>query len=355
MVLKITFCLPANSYKTVAGGLKLVYEYSNRLVTMGNDVNLVMFTRSALNRYHIYLGKKIVSDFYVKISPSWFKLDDRIKKIGAYRGIDDFCVPDGDAVIAVGVPTAKSVSRLSDSKGRKYYLVQDHETWLASDEYVNCTYGMGMTNIAVSKWLAEKIQDSGNKCEYLPNPIDTDYYYKTTDITERESHSIGVLYHKAEQKGFEDSYKVILGLKRKYPDLTVKAFGTYKRPGFFPEWIEYIEKASSEQLQKLYNSVRVFLCMSRWEGFGLTGAEAMACGCCLVSTAYEGVLDYAVNGENSILVPIKDVEDASNKVELLFGDELLESRLSDNASLDMEQRSYVEAARKLERILSRGF
>ena len=49
----------------------------------------------------------------------------------------------------------------------------------------------------------------------------------------------------------------------------------------------------------------------------------MACGAALVSTDYQGVHEYAVDGINALLSPVKDVDALVTNVSRLFdGDEL---------------------------------
>ena len=351
--MKITFCLPANSYRTIAGGYKVVYEYSNRLAARGHEVSLVLNTGYAFkNIIKIEWVRLLVCKFWVMISPRWFKLDKKVKKISA-NGITNRSVPNGDAVFATAVGTAEFVKNLDSDKGKKYYLIQDYETWECNESYVVSTYKMGLNNIVISRWLMKIMENIGVKSFYLTNPIDTGRFFVKKPILDRDSHSIGILYHKDKHKGFEYSYQVIRWLKIVYPDLKVKMFGTPKRPENIDSGIEYIQNASAKQLSELYNSVRVFLCMSVKEGFGLTGGEAMACGCALVSTAYDGVFDYAIDGENSLIVPIKDVELAVKRVSQLFEDEELLQKISRKGAADMKKRTWSNAVERLEYIIGK--
>ena len=76
--------MPANSYRTIAGGYKVVYEYSNRLVKRGHDVTLVMNTSAAFKDIiKIEALREWLCKMWVSISPKWFKLDERIRKNNA--------------------------------------------------------------------------------------------------------------------------------------------------------------------------------------------------------------------------------------------------------------------------------
>ena len=52
----------------------------------------------------------------------------------------------------------------------------------------------------------------------------------------------------------------------------------------------------------------------------------MACGCALVSTEYQGVLEYGINNKNALLSPIKDsVAMVENVCKLFENDDLYNS------------------------------
>jgi hypothetical protein len=62
------------------------------------------------------------------------------------------------------------------------------------------------------------------------------------------------------------------------------------------------------ELAALYRGASVYLCASRYESFPLPPLEAMASGAPVVSTGNVGVLEYARDGDNALVVPIGDVE-----------------------------------------------
>ena len=74
-------------------------------------------------------------------------------------------------------------------------------------------------------------------------------------------------------------------------------------PGWVPNPLAYISKAS------------VFVLSSRWEGFGLVLAEALACGTPVVSTDCEsGPAEILEHGKYGPLVPIQDPESMSRAI-----------------------------------------
>lgn len=205
------------------------------------------------------------------------------------------------------IGTARPVADLPSCKGKKYYLIQDFENWSCSDDEVYETYNLGMTNIPIAKWLADIVRDKTNKEPYyIANAIDTDLFRVVVENENRFPHSIAMIYQRGGHKGFQYGYRVCVRLKEKYPDLQCNIFGLSKREAEWPQWIKYTENATQEQLVEIYNSVSVFLCSSVEEGFGLCGAESMACGCAFATTGYRGVYTYAKDNVNALISPIKD-------------------------------------------------
>ena len=84
-------------------------------------------------------------------------------------------------------------------------------------------------------------------------------------------------------------------------------FGTPKRDTNWPEWINYTRFAKPKQVANIMNNSNVFLCTSRFEGFGLTGLESLFCGCSFVTTDCGGVREYA-SEKNATICKIDDVE-----------------------------------------------
>ena len=72
----------------------------------------------------------------------------------------------------------------------------------------------------------------------------------------------------------------------------------------------------------------MYLCPSESEGWHLPPAEAMACGCAVVSTDIAGVHDYAVHGETALLAPVGDVAGLGSHLVTLLTDEEARVRLA---------------------------
>lgn len=349
----ITFVVNSFS-RQPTGGLKIIYQYANHFAERGHTVTIVFCVSNPVAKYEgkvPYAVRYMAQKAIVQKGPRWYPLDNRVKKIYT-TAMTAQTIPDGDAVFATAIGTARPVADLPSCKGKKYYLIQDFENWSCSDDEVYATYNLGMTNIPIAKWLADIVQEkTGKEPYYIPNAIDTDLFHVKTENRLRYPHSIAMIYQRGEHKGFQYGYQVCLKLKENYPDLRCHIFGLSKREPEWLQWIKYTENATQEQLVGIYNSVSVFLCSSVEEGFGLCGAESMACGCAFATTGYRGVYTYAKNEENALISPVKDVDALYQNVCRLFDDGELRTRLSQKGRKDIEKMSWNNAFDKMDRLI----
>lgn len=338
---RISFVLPGIPGVPV-GGIKIAFEYANRLAARGYKVTLYFWLiddagRIGQTRVPLFV-KRGIKQALCFVHPRWFKLDSSIEKRGIYT-IDDASILDGDYIVATAVETSRPISCLSSSKGKKYYLIQGFENWGLSDEEVRATYKLGMTNIVVSNWLKKLVSEESD-AYLISNPVDTSVFYN--EHTERQKNTVAVLYHESAEKGFRDAWSALTIVKKQIPDLYVQAFGVYKNPGF-PSWVHYTKHATQSQLRSIYNSCEAMVCASRFEGFGLTGLEALACGCPLISTDYIGVHEYAVDGENALLSPVQNPELLAENIVRVLNNESLRLSLGHEGEMRAQTLSWDSA------------
>lgn len=354
--MKVNFILTSPVNHPV-GGYKMVFEYANRLTKRGHEV-MITFDCSKGWKYHNKIPRSIKGLIYrlrVWYFPKWFPLNSKVHKIFAYKELSESNLPDADIVCATAVGTAYSVLRLTPSKGYKMYLIQDFEnwgSWTAQD--VIKTYHLGMKNIVIAKFLQKIVEDSGAECVLIPNGVDFNVFNLDIPIEQRHDKVISMLYHLQPHKGAKYGIDALKQLKQRYPNLQAILFGVPKRPGDLPEWIEYVQSATQEQLRKIYNRSMIYMCPSIKEGFGLTGAEAMACGCAYVASDYGGVHEYAEDGRNVLLSAPKDVEGLVKHVSYLFDHDDIRIKMSKQGYEDIQRLDWDKSVNKFEAVMKRA-
>ena len=349
--MRICFVLPGVARQPV-GGYKMAFEYANRLVKENHEVLILYLNQDLLKNYSVPLVvKRKIAKILTKIEPKWFDLNKKIKKIS---NLDlDYKEKLGKLDVCIATSAEKTVEEVNKNliAKTKLYLIQDYENWNISDKELIATYKLGFKNSVVAKWLKQIVdQYSPTESVLIPNAIDTSIYTETVPIQNRDNHTIALLYHESPHKGLKNAFKVLDKLKQKYPDLKVIMFGKFPKPEL-PNWITYYKGASQKKTVEIYNSVKVFLCSTIEEGFGLTGIEAMACGACLVSTDYRGVREYAVNNYNSLLSPVGDIDAQVENVIRIFENKELQKNISSNGIQHVKKFKWSEAMKKLNKTI----
>src|SRR5262245_8302823 len=341
-----------------AGGFKVVYEYANRLQARGHRVTVV-HPRSLDPQPGAWQKlKSILWPYKVKwrdrgVVP-WLAMRPKVR-LSLVADLGEKFIPDGDAIFATAYQTAFHVAGYGASKGRKFYLIQHHETWLGPEKEVNRTWRLPLHKIVIARWLMRLAQEFGanRDVSYIPNGIDFSSFNLVTPITARPKR-VAMLAHPFVWKGMADGLTALEMVRAQAPDLEATVFGAHSRPPDLPAWIEYVENPTPDKLMSLYNSCAVFLHTSWSEGWGLPPAEAMACGCAVVAAANLGVQDFAEHEITALLAPIKQPEAVARKLLRIVRDDGLRLRIAQVGHQRVQQYTWERAVDAMEALLLNG-
>lgn len=147
-------------------------------------------------------------------------------------------------------------------------------------------------------------------------------------------------------KGFDLLVHSFALLARKYPDLFLVIGGGSKNPKQ-PEIDlknELVDIAKSYNLEDrvllpgyvadelmapYYRNAKVFILSSRFEPFGMTVIEAMACGTPVVATSLGGIRHFLTHNEDSMIVNPKNREELSVAIDKILENESVSQKLID--------------------------
>lgn len=188
-----------------------------------------------------------------------------------------------------------------------------------------------MTILTPSLWLSNLVKKSflsEYPIEVVYNKIDTNKFRPLqSDIKERlgidnKKLVLGVAMNWHGRKGFDDFLKLRKTLGNEYIIAMVGVDEPQRKK--LPDGIIGIQRTQSiDELAELYSAAEVFVNPSREETFGLTTAEALACGTPAIvykGTACEEIIANTNQGVCGALIETGDIECLANAVKSLKKD-----------------------------------
>lgn len=352
--MNIAFYLPGAT-NTVSGGYKIIYTYANLLSRKGHTVTILYGNHNLRGVPFVYRIRPLrtwVIELVFGRRPKWFELDKDVKVRYLPDGLKETDAAREDALIATAVDTAEDVAALHNIRAKKCYFIQDFENWNVDDADVIRTYRLGLSMITVSQYMKDCIRKyAWAEAAVVENAIDLETFHVVYPIHKRKAATVSMLYHKLPNKGSIFGIRALIKLKKEFPELEAAVFGTCKKPQELPGWITYKRNVTKEQLADIYNHSALFLCPVLYEGFGLTGAESMACGCALISTDYEAGKEYAKDGRNALLCETGSVRKLFENARKCILDNQLRIRLARQGAEDAKNMSWERALEKFEKEL----
>ncbi|MCV3272504.1 glycosyltransferase family 4 protein [Roseobacter sinensis] len=193
----------------------------------------------------------------------------------------------------------------------------------------------------LTRWLIRRmdavVATSDKTAGYLEGPsqvimhgIDTTGFSPTSDRTKlrrdlgiaEDGPVIGCYGRIRAQKGTDVYVDAMIGLLEDHPTATALVMGraTAEHRAFeeglrakiadagLSGRIRFMPEVPPEAMADWYRILDVYIAPQRWEGFGLTPIEAMACGCPVVATRVGAFEALVVDGETGLLVEPGDAE-----------------------------------------------
>lgn len=358
--MKIAFVLPRYAPQPV-GGFKVAYEYANGLQQRGHQVTIV-------HPYHLEperdINKEIRSWLWphaVKRRPApipWFAFESGVE-LRFVPNLEERWFADADVLVATSWRTAELLQGFSVKKGVRFYLVYDYEFWMTEPEPIRermaRTYRGDYRLIATSPAVEQMFEEVGVRpTASVYCGLDLGIYGIDTPIEARDKGTVGFPIREEEFKGASDALEAVCALKARHGDaLRIAAFAK-RRPPDLPDWVDFREYPTDAQLREFYNSRSIFLFPSHYEGWGLPGVEAMACGATLVTADCVGNRDYAINEQTALVVPRKRPDLLAAAVETLLANDDLRRKLARQGNVHSRQYTWDRACNQMETALLNG-
>lgn len=283
--MKITFILPE---LTLNGGIRVVFEYTRELISLGHEVNLIAKKPRSPRIIDIIRGRQKF-DFNSKKLPEFCRaLENNIKLTSSRKALSHSDLPNADFLVSTWWETVEWTKNFPKEKGLPVHLMQGYEMfpWL-SRERVSNAYEQNNIKISVSEWVAKKVEENHGRISsaVIHNAVDTEKFVyvenRNNDITR-----VGFIYSKPLFKNSKLILEISEILKRRNFPFELKTFHSDNMDREFSSLLEVNEnyRPSQKDIVSIYQSCDLWIFPSLEEGFGLPILEAFSCGTPVIAT-----------------------------------------------------------------------
>ncbi|HEV2705922.1 MAG TPA: glycosyltransferase family 4 protein [Pyrinomonadaceae bacterium] len=346
--------------KFPVGGFKVQYEYANRLAARGHAVTVVHpCTVEQPGNWKARLAraaKRAVESLTDQSRVGWHALGEGVRLLSVPDLRERF-LPAADVTVATSWATAEMARVYSPRAGRKFQIVYDYELWMTAAPTLRRrmeeAFRAGLGCVATSPAVAAMLEELNVRAvAYIPCGLDFDAFGVDTPLAQRVRGTVGFPARVQPSKGTADALKALDALRARRGDvLRVSAFGPRPMTSL-PVWVRPFWLPTDAELRAFYNSISIFVFPSHYEGWGLPGMEALACGAALVAADSVGVREYARHGETALVVARERPDLLAEAVETLLDDDELRQRLARQGNAHVQQYTWERAVDALEALFT---
>lgn len=357
--MRITFVIPT---RQIAGGIRVVFEYANRLYSKGHKVKIIYpliplsFTKFT---FKIYDLKVRILEFLANLKNlgkvKWY---DVMVPVVSLPWLSEKFIGSADIVIATAWPTAYFVNSIKSPKWKKVYFIQGYEgdeSWLGHEiaGKANETYKFPFYKIVVANWLKNLLKEKLGEEVYavISNGVNLEHFYNENKIFNKNKRIL-MLYSSVEIKGLKDGIRAFEIAQKKHPNIKLVMFGGGDCRGV-PSYVEFHNNVWGDKLRKLYCSCDIFVCPSWSEGWQLPPMEAMACKCAVVSTNVGSILDYTIPGKTALISEPRDPISLANNIIRLLDNEEEIRRISIAGYEHIKNFTWDKSVEQLEQVFNK--
>jgi glycosyltransferase involved in cell wall biosynthesis len=235
--------------------------------------------------------------------------------------LDPHELPPADLLVyPADMSDAAKLFELPAAAGRPVMLFQGHGT--PGSPIVQANLDRAEEAVAIAHWLVDDALRHGTACTYVPYGLDRDLFAPGPQARERPPR-VSVMTHRLDWKGLADALTAAALVRSARADVEMVFFGVEPVEGLGV----FLPSPTRAEVASLLRSCAVHVIASWEEGFGMTGAEAIACGAALATTDTKGSRDYAVDGHTALVSPPRDPRALAGNVLRLLDDAELRDRL----------------------------
>src|SRR5665213_268698 len=340
-----------------SGGYKVHFQYANELSRRGHQVTVVLPITVEKRPSSLDLVKlaamKTRMIVFRKSALSWFVFDSRVRVV-IIAALSARLLPPADATILTAWQTSANMGERFPDNGELFQIVYDYEFWM-SDAGARSRIETSLKRpdvhlIATSTVVAKMLISIGR------DPIATitaglqEGEFALDAPIEGRGNVVVFPYRTELAKDMATALAAVALIQSEESGVSVECFGDDPVEPL-PFGVVHHGHVSNAELRALYNRACVFLLTSRYEGWGLPAAEAMACGAAVISTKNGGIEDFLEDDENGLLVEVGNWEAVAESVLRLLRDAATRIRLAERGVQVASRMTVQNSCDELERIL----
>ena len=335
------------------GGYKVHYQYANAFASQGEHVT-VLFPVAIGGRP---TAKQVL--WCVRMAARrplipWFRFHPAVDA-RVVPALSALFLPRADVTVLTGWQTAELTTK-SPRRGVLTQIVYDYEIWMEyPDRRPRIRAALtrpDVCRIATSSVVADMLREIGSEPYATVTAGLSDGDFGVDVPIENRQPVVAFPLRSQPSKDMNTAFAAAEAILAALPGVTILCFGNPDGQAVPPS-VQSLGRISDAELRALYNRCSVFMLTSRYEGWGLPAAEAMACGAAVVSTRCGGIEDFVVDGRNGLLSPVGDPVAMATAVLRLLSNETERVRLAKIGAQDASSMTVTKAARAIGEVFSR--
>ncbi|MEH7440427.1 glycosyltransferase family 4 protein [Neobacillus drentensis] len=304
----------AMTHVGISGGVKIILEHANRLQKAGAKVTLVSHFQK----------------------PSWFPIEAEYIQVPFELELAKG-IPLCDLIVAtywdhIQACMETGIAPVVYFEQGDFHLFDYDSMNRTLKNFIQKQFEISPFIYTVSHQASKLITKIyGREAQVFPNAVDESIF--TTDGEKEKGDRPYLLMVGGESAKFKGISDIITAYDKVKSESNMDLYWiTPEQPSeaLKKKVTKVFVNPSQQQISNLYRGAALFICGSTYESFSLPTLEAMSCGCPVVTTNNEGVLEYVVDQENAYICQMKNPDDMAEKIVQVLASKEVQTRLRNN-------------------------
>jgi len=301
----------------ICGGTKIILEHVNYLTRFKHQVAIVC-----------HFDK-----------PTWFPINPKVEYIKVpFEQELASGIPICDVIVVtywrdISECIARGIAPVVYFEQGDYHLFDWEHVDDREKDYIYKQLQLPDFIFTVSKGAATRLKKIFNRqADVINNGISSQIFYRRDMLNKNVKSTVNIVAIGSEN----NSFKGLAGIKQALGILGTRGYH-YRFAWITPDEPKervgdvYVNPKQSK-IGELLRKADIYICNSSYEAFSLPVLEAMACGCAVITTKNKGVMEYATDNKNCLMVEMNDPNDIVAKIVKLCDDQVLKTELINEGS-----------------------